>query len=80
MEAKNTKPSRKRLLVSLAINLTFAAIFSALLLYIAFIRETGAADSLQYVPPSIFLLNFSVRSVLNIISLKRQKKLSTREL
>ena len=74
MEAKNTKPSRKRLVFSLAINLTFAAFFTALLLYIAFIRETGTADSFQYVPPIIFILNFSVRSVFNIISLTRQRK------
>lgn len=74
MEVIKARKPRKRIVRSLLINLTFTIVWIALLLYLAFISEKGASDTFQYVPPIIFLVNFTVRSIIDIITLKKHDK------
>ncbi|MFB1100552.1 hypothetical protein [Terribacillus sp. JSM ZJ617] len=74
MEATKARSARKRLIFSLVINLTFATVCIAMLLYMIFIRESGTTNPIQYVTFIILLLNSSIRSILNILTLRKQSK------
>ncbi|PAE07184.1 hypothetical protein CHI12_11925 [Terribacillus saccharophilus] len=74
MEATKARSARKRLIFSLVINLTFATVCIAMLLYMIFIRESGTTNPIQYVTFIILLLNSSIRSIFNILTLRKQSK------
>jgi uncharacterized membrane protein HdeD (DUF308 family) len=74
MEATKARFARKRLIFSLVINLTFATVCIAMLLYMIFIRESGTTNPIQYVTFIILLLNSSIRSIFNILTLRKQSK------
>lgn len=74
MEATKAGPLRKRLMFSLVVNLTFATVCVVMLLYMIFIREPGTTNPIQYATFIILFSSSSIRSIFNIITLKKQSK------
>lgn len=74
MEATKAGSARKRLVFSLLLNLTFVTICIAMLLYMIFIRESGTTNPIQYATFIILFSSSSIKSILNIITLKKQRK------